>query len=311
VHFHDLDLLPWMALLSFRKLVVYDCHENYPDEMLYKFWISRPFRRPLMHLVRWGQKLFACRVRNVVLVTPSQRRDFQGTQLNCTVIRNYASRELLHQANDDYARRPSAVVFTGSHYVENGTLLLLEIATRLRQFCPEIVVYATDWFPEAALRTEVLAEIERRGLESSFRLFEKTSPGQIMTVLNRATIGISPNLRTQAQVKAVPTKLFEYMAAALPIVASDLPVAREVVGGTGAGLLADPDDPDSFVNAICTLVKDRARAEAIGKIGQQAFLSNYSWESQHESLLQFYDHILATRPTVRCSTTNQRTNVRH
>jgi hypothetical protein len=41
VHFHDIDLLPWMAVLSIRKPVVYDVHENYPDEIMVRNWVPR------------------------------------------------------------------------------------------------------------------------------------------------------------------------------------------------------------------------------------------------------------------------------
>jgi hypothetical protein len=39
IHFHDIDLLPWMAVVSMFKNVVYDVHENYPDEMLVRAWL--------------------------------------------------------------------------------------------------------------------------------------------------------------------------------------------------------------------------------------------------------------------------------
>jgi glycosyltransferase involved in cell wall biosynthesis len=109
-----------------------------------------------------------------------------------------------------------------------------------------------------------------------------------MTVLNRGTIGISPNLRTANQEKAIPTKLFEYMAAGLPIVTSNLPNQIRIIDEARAGLLAQPEDPASFAAAIRELVRDPSLARQLGSNGQRAFRECYSWDSQMPALLDFY-----------------------
>lgn len=68
VHFHDLDLLPWMSLVSLYRPVVYDVHENYPDEMLVREWIlgwtghHRDQRRPWRGEAEQGHQHEAFRV---------------------------------------------------------------------------------------------------------------------------------------------------------------------------------------------------------------------------------------------------------
>jgi glycosyltransferase involved in cell wall biosynthesis len=112
-----------------------------------------------------------------------------------------------------------------------------------------------------------------------------------MSLLNEATIAISPNLRVPTQEKGIHTKLFEYMAAGLPIVASDLPNQIEYVGGANAGLLARPEEPETFVEALAELVSDRPHAHKLGLNGQRAFLERYCWETQMPSLIAFYNAI--------------------
>jgi glycosyltransferase involved in cell wall biosynthesis len=297
VHFHDIDLLPWMALLAvvLRKHVVYDCHENYAEGMLTKLWLPRPLRRPLYHLVRWGQPFFARFMHNVVIVTQAQKSDFCTSGLNVVEIRNYASLDLLQHVTSDYASRAPAVIFTGSQYPENGSLLLLEIASRTRRRLPGIVFYAPDRFWATGFREQYLAERKARGLEDTVILFANLPPHELMEALNRATTAILPNLRVPTQVRAIPTKFFEYMAAGLPIVASDLPVAVEIVAGSDAGLLARPEDPDSFVEAIAQLVEDRALALRMAANAQKAFRDRYSWESQSPVYERYYERILGHR----------------
>lgn len=293
VHFHDIDLLPWMAFVSLVKPVVYDVHENYAHEMLVREWVPVVLRRPLYHAVHWGQFLLSMMVRNIVLVAPSQKPDFSNPRFRQTYIYNYASVALLDGVADNHDSREDAVVFIGSQHINNGSLLLLDIAEKMAEKVPGVKLLATDRFSSTAFRNHVTSEIKKRGLQNTLELIPNVKPHELMAVLNRATIGISPNLRVPQQIMGIHTKIFEYMAAALPVVVSDLPHQVGVVKATGAGILAQPEDINSFVSAIASLVADRGRAVQLGRNGQQGFKDSYCYESQAQALLAFYDQILA------------------
>lgn len=291
VHFHDIDILPWMALLSVFRTVVYDVHENYPDEMLARDWIPRLLRKPLYHIVGALETNLARIVRNCVLVVPAQDARFGAKRLRVIHIRNYATRDLLSRVRDDYLSRPDTVVFTGAHHANNGSLLLLDIAARCRARGLDLKFLMTDRFSGDGFRRQLLGEIERLGLGDRVVIRPYVAAHEIMSVLNEGTIAMSPNLRVPTQEKGIHTKLFEYMAAGLPIIASDLPSQVEFIGRAGAGLLARPEDPATFVDALAQLVSDRGRAQQLGVNGQRAFLERYCWETQMPSLLAFYDLI--------------------
>ncbi|MDJ0926098.1 MAG: glycosyltransferase [Gammaproteobacteria bacterium] len=295
IHFHDIDLLPWMAIASFFKPVVYDCHENYPDEMLVREWIPNLARRPLYHVMRIGQRALARIVGHCVLVAESQEPDFTIDGVDFIYIKNYASRRLLNSVADDYESRVPTVVFTGGHHDTNGSGLLLDIAERCGELLPDLRFIATDRFTSPEYRARFEAQLNERGLARQFELVPFVPSQRIMTVLNRGTIGVSPNLRTKNQEKAIPTKLFEYMAAGLPIVSSDLPNQTHIINDARCGLLARPEDKESFVRAIQHLVDDRGSAKALGESGKRAFAQRYCWEEQIPALLDLYGAILERR----------------
>ena len=79
-----------------------------------------------------------------------------------------------------------------------------------------------------------------------------------------------------------PLKLFEYMAAARPIVASRLPVLEEVLTDDRNALLADPASPNDWVDKIRRILDEPALAERLSKAAHSDFQNNYSWTARAE-----------------------------
>ena len=85
-------------------------------------------------------------------------------------------------------------------------------------------------------------------------------------------------------------KLFNYMAMALPTVAYDTPVSREILAGTG--VLVPTGDVRSLAVAILDLLGDRQRADSLGKLARERVLSNYSWSERITRLESIYTSLL-------------------
>jgi glycosyltransferase involved in cell wall biosynthesis len=260
--------------------------------MLVREWIPMPLRHVLHYTVKWGQYLCSQVIRNIVLVAPSQGPDFSGARIRKIYLYNYASADLLRHVVDDHNTRDSSVIFIGSQHVNNGSLLFLDIVEQAKTRIPNVRFLATDRFFNPDFRQKFLAEVERRRLGDGLVLIPNVKPHEIMTVLNRATIGIVPNLRVPQQIMGIHTKLFEYMAAGLPVVASDLPHQIEVLAGEAAGVVVPPESPSKFVDAIEELIMKPDAARRMGMNGQRAFRDKFCYESQGDVLLGFYRRLL-------------------
>lgn len=291
IHFHDIDLLPLMALLSFLKPIVYDVHENYAEEMLVRDWIPKIFRKPLKLFVEKIHIFFPRFIHNIIYVVPQQKIEFKGRSLNCLFLPNYASSKLLDGYVDNYFLRQDIIIFTGSHYEDNGSSLLIDIAKRLKVRNIVLKILVTNRFVSKKFEVRFMQEIYDNNLDN-IKVINSVPSSDLMILLNQATIAIAPNLRIRKQEIAIPTKLFEYMAASLPIVSSDLPYQKELITRHKIGLLAQPEDPDSFVEAIDKLYKDKHLAAKLGRNGRIAFEENYTWESRLPFLIDFYEKIL-------------------
>jgi glycosyltransferase involved in cell wall biosynthesis len=84
----------------------------------------------------------------------------------------------------------------------------------------------------------------------------------------------------------LPNKLFEYAAAGVPIVASDLQVSGAIVRDERLGTVVPPDDPRRVAEAIARLSEPEVNAEARERV--RAFAARETWEQERRSLERVY-----------------------
>ena len=82
-----------------------------------------------------------------------------------------------------------------------------------------------------------------------------------------------------------PLKVFEYMAAGKPILASDIPALREILRDGDTALLLPPEEPEAWAAAARALLSDPDRAAALGARARAALLSEYTWDARAARIL--------------------------
>ena len=110
----------------------------------------------------------------------------------------------------------------------------------------------------------------------------------VQQVLGQARVGLVTLHPIINYLDALPIKLFEYMAAGIPVVASDFPLWRQIVQDADCGLCVDPLDPAAIAQAIRELLADEARAQVLGMNGRRAVEQHYQWSVEAAKLLTLY-----------------------
>jgi len=90
-----------------------------------------------------------------------------------------------------------------------------------------------------------------------------------------------------------PTKLFDAMGAATPVVASDLPGMADIVEATRTGVVCDPTSPASIAAAIrAVLQQPAADLAAMRERARRAADETYNWDRQATALFEVYARLL-------------------
>ncbi len=108
----------------------------------------------------------------------------------------------------------------------------------------------------------------------------------------KARAGIVIYQPAQNHIDSQPIKLFEFMAAGLPMVASNFPLWRNIVESAECGLCVDPTDAESVRKACEELICNPERAQTMGRNGRKAVLDQYSWNSEERKLLSLYEDLI-------------------
>lgn len=83
-----------------------------------------------------------------------------------------------------------------------------------------------------------------------------------------------------------PLKIFEYMASGRPMVASDLPVLREVLVDGVNARLAPADDAEAWARILEELARDPAQARALAGRAREELATRYAWDVRVRRILE-------------------------
>ena len=179
------------------------------------------------------------------------------------------------------------VVFLGVLTDYQGVDLLLDVAELLSGLALDAHLLVLGYPNEARYR----AEAKARGLDSVMTFSGRVPYGEAARWLCLGDVAVSPK-RSLTEANG---KLLNYMGCGLPVVASDTPVNRELLGESG--LFAPVGDAETFALHIGALLSDRSRASQVGAALRRRAETLFAWPVLAERLESVYREVLAERQT--------------
>ncbi|WP_177307086.1 glycosyltransferase family 4 protein [Pseudoduganella namucuonensis] len=135
-------------------------------------------------------------------------------------------------------------------------------------------------------------EIERLGLRGHALITGWMAPAEAWRYLRAAHIGLSPFPRSRILEVASPTKVCEYLAYGVPVVANDQPDQAALIEQTGGGLCV-PLTPAGFASGVLELLADPARAGEMARLGRARIGQLRSYDVLAARLAEQYRRLLA------------------
>lgn len=286
VHFHDPELMPWGVVISlFGPKVVYDVHEDYRRAVTQNFRLPRLVRAvigPIVAAVEWTSQHFFS---GIVAVDDTIAAHF--IRRKTIIVRNFAiASEFCLPGELPMEARPPEFAYIGT-ITENRNIMGMLDAFRIAEDSGITFRLAGDFTVEA---DRIAAHAHPYWPHVQFEGWvDRTAVASILGSVRAGLLLIKP---IPHEMDGLPIKLFEYMAAGVPVIASNFPLWRSIVETSGAGVIVDPEDPRAIASAMRWIIANPSQASAMGARGRQAVQDRFNWDAEAAKLLAMYDRIL-------------------
>lgn len=273
---HDPELL--LAASASKSPVVWDVHEDTAAAISAKAWIPKLFKSPLIRLIKNLEKNAESKY-NLLLAEQEYQARFQKSHPvipNTTSVPEYVEVEptnsVIYLGNITKLRGGETLLAIGKDLAKNG------ISLELIGGCPE---------PELAARLSIAAQ-------SGELIWHGFVPNEIAkTKLTGKLAGLSllhnhPNYQVSQ-----PTKIYEYLAAGIPVITTALPHAEQLVSNADAGVIVNFDNPQEVVQQILNLKADKSLWHRYSKNGHEYVEKNHNWKIDREKFIAVLEGFVA------------------
>jgi glycosyltransferase involved in cell wall biosynthesis len=279
VQFHDPELIPFLLRSNLKGCkLIYDVHEDVPADIYSKSWIPSFLHSLVARAVEFVERTSAPRFDAIIAATPKIADRFRSYGANVSVVRNSVRLDEFIEPTVN-TRRCRQAVYIGNVSFNRGLREMVEACASADLplvLAGSIGTAESDWLKNSSFN------VAHRG---------KLGRSEIAALLNESLIGLCLFLPEPNHLYAMPTKIFEYMAAGLAIVTSDLPKCREIVEAAGCGFSVSLGDKDELTRILSMLADDSQRAITLGLAGRAAVSRDYNWEHDATELQKLYANI--------------------
>jgi glycosyltransferase involved in cell wall biosynthesis len=283
-HLHDPELmLIGLKLKKLGKIVIFDAHEDLPKQLLSKPYLTQNLRKLLSHIVEIVEKRVCEKFNVIVTATPFIKDKFLKINNHVADINNFP---ILGELFDDipFTNKCNQVCYIGGIAKIRGILEMVK-AMEFTKTNTQLILAGV--FGEADIEKEVKSykgwlQVNELGFIDRQKVKE---------ILSQSIAGLVTLLPTLNYIDSLPIKMFEYMSAGLPVIASNFPLWQQIIEKNNCGICVDPLNPTEISKAIEYLVENPEKAKEMGQNGKIAVEKYYNWTIEEKKLLELYSSL--------------------
>jgi glycosyltransferase involved in cell wall biosynthesis len=294
-------LLPLAVVLAKAKgsNIFYDVMEYYIHDFFGRIPKAVKWLRPLAYAVE-NLLVKACDGVTTIpsngncLVARYRRHNLNVEEVKNVPVLDKESRRA--DERDDVVKWGDAkrtVLYAGTISEEWGIMKLLQAMVMVKNRYPQIfllILGKTRLNYEHAISTFV----HENGLVDNVRFPGFVPYNKLYRYLRSAVAGIvpmQPVKKFELVGNGTSRKVFEYMNAGLPVIASDFGGLAQAVREEECGILVDSTRPEKIAEAIMFLVENPEKAVEMGRRGRKAVEEKYNWGIEKGKLLRVFENL--------------------
>lgn len=276
-HFHDPELLPYgLKLKKQGKIVIFDSHEDVPAQIMDKGYIPKVFRKGISMLYQKYEAFVVKRLDAIVAATPHIAECFKNKAKRIAVVNNYPKLDDIQFQDTPFTEKAPIACYAGGINKIRGEHVMMEAIGKVEGK----LLLAGNRPDTIGENVEYLGYLDRNGVND---LYKKSVVGMVL---------YQPAAN---HYDAQPIKMFEFMAAGLPVIASDFPLWRRIVEEANCGICVNPLDVDAVSEALEKLFSNRLQAQEMGLRGRKAIETKYCWSQEEKVLLNIYNELVCSK----------------
>jgi glycosyltransferase involved in cell wall biosynthesis len=286
-HFHDPELLSAGKKLAKRgKTIIYDIHEDTPRQMLDKPYLPRTIAKIISVVFERFENKTVKHFSALICATPFIRDRFLKFHPNVEVVNNFP---LIEEYDDNGGTfiKDHSICYIGNvaqvRGIESMVKMMDYLDDNIRLNMAGLVCGSDADLLENLKKTNGWKKVIYHGLVNRKEIYK---------LMNKSKIGLVLFHPIPNHLDALPTKMFEYMIAGIPIVVSDFPFWKGIVEENHCGLTADPLNPQEVAEKIQYLLDKPEIAREMGANGRKAVLEKYNWGIEEKKLIDIYNSLL-------------------
>lgn len=284
-HIHDPELIfVGLYLKQSGKTVIFDAHEDVVEDIKTKKYIPFFLRGILSAVYSRIEKFALPKFNGIITSTDFIRLRYREFCNDVISVKNYPEpNEISPPCNYIPNRRNFAYVGVLSRNRGIANLVAATSLCKSKSIIDLCGVFSPIAFKNELTKMRGWINVKYHGLVDRYG---------VNNILSQSVAGLVVLSPQCTFTHSLPVKLFEYMSAGIPVIASDFDLWKDIIHKYNCGILVDPNDPFDISKAMDFLIDNPDIARAMGANGRIAVESTFNWNSEYLKLQEFYKSLL-------------------
>lgn len=288
-HLHDPELLPVAMKLKKRgKIVIFDSHEKYTEQIKNKPYIPVILRNIIATIYELYEWYILRHIDCVIF--PCLCNGKHPFEKKCNIVETIDNfpilKELYNNYNENAIKDKRSACYVGSISENRGITNFIKSI-----YLAKGVANIGGKFDSENYKNKIKMMQEY----SCVKYFGVLTRTQVFNILQQSIIGMA-NLKNMGQYNKydnLPTKVYEYMSLAMPVILSKSNYNCKIMKKFNFGICVDPDNIAETANAMEYIFNNPDIAKKMGESGRNAIKNYFNWENESKKLINLYKKLLS------------------